>query len=85
MLEVASKVQVCPSSVAVVEVVCVLAEPGHVCQVLLTVSHGTDDVTSPVSFDLRVGHDLNDLHLVLEVLFLPPRFCNESRCPNFLQ
>jgi hypothetical protein len=62
--------QACPSSVDVVEVMCVLAEPGHVSQVVLTISHGTDDVTSPVSFDLRVGRTLDDLHLVLEVIFL---------------
>lgn len=70
------EVQVCPSAVEVVEVVCVLAEPGHICQVLLTISHGADDVTSPVLFDLRVGRDLNNLHLVLEVLFLPSMLCS---------
>lgn len=47
-----------------------LAEPGHVCQVVLTMSHGIDDVTSPVSFDLRLGRTLDELHLVLEVIFL---------------
>lgn len=61
----------CPSSVDVVEVMCVLAEPGHVSQVVLTISHGTDDVTSPVSFDLRVGRTLDDLHLVLEGANIP--------------
>lgn len=62
--------QACPSSADVVEVMCVLAEPGHVCQVVLTMSHGTDDITSPMSFDLRLGRTLDDLHLVLEVTFL---------------
>lgn len=65
-----SRSQACPSSADLVEVICVLAEPGHVSQVVLTISHGTDDATSPVSFDLRVGRTLDDLHLVLEVLFL---------------
>lgn len=59
--------QVCPPSSKGIEVVCVLAEPGHVCQVVLTISHGTDDVTSPVSFDLSLGRTLDDLHPVIEV------------------
>jgi hypothetical protein len=59
-------VWVCPEVAEVVEVICVLAEPAHICQVLLTTAHGADDTTSPVSFDLRVGRTLDELHLVLE-------------------
>jgi hypothetical protein len=62
-------VKVCPEVAEVVEVICVLAEPAHICQVLLTTAHGADDTTSPVSFDLRVGRTLDELHLVLEVSF----------------
>ncbi|XP_024361756.1 probable phosphoinositide phosphatase SAC9 [Physcomitrium patens] len=61
----------CPTSVSVVEVMCVLAEPSHVCQVLLTIAHGTEDITSPVSFDLRVGRTLDNLHLVIEGANIP--------------
>jgi hypothetical protein len=62
---------VCPPSSKGIEVVCVLAEPGHVCQVVLTISHGTDDVTSPVSFDLTLGRTLDDLHPVIEGANIP--------------
>lgn len=62
--------QACPSTANDVVILCVLAEPGHVCQVLLTVSHGADDITTPVSFDLKVGRSLSDLHLVLAVVYL---------------
>lgn len=58
--------QVCPCS-GKVEVACVLAEAGHVCQVILSIAHGLDDMTYPVSFDLHIGRNMDELHLALEV------------------
>ncbi|MFS7906986.1 putative SAC domain-containing protein [Helianthus anomalus] len=52
-----------------------LGEPCHVCQLLLTVSHGADDSTYPSTVDVRTGRDLDVLKLVLEGASIP-------RCPN---
>jgi hypothetical protein len=57
---------VCPCS-GKVEVACVLAEAGHVCQVILSIAHGLDDMTYPMSFDLHIGRNMDELHLALEV------------------
>ncbi|CAI0547792.1 unnamed protein product [Linum tenue] len=50
----------------VVELFIYLGEPCHVCQLLLTVSHGTDDSTSPSTVDVRTGRSLDGLKLVVE-------------------
>ncbi|KAL8262788.1 hypothetical protein R6Q59_024137 [Mikania micrantha] len=52
-----------------------LGEPCHVCQLLLTVSHGADDSTYPLTVDVRTGRDLDVLKLVLEGACIP-------RCSN---
>ncbi|KAI3826704.1 hypothetical protein L1987_00756 [Smallanthus sonchifolius] len=52
-----------------------LGEPCHVCQLLLTISHGADDSTYPLTVDVRTGRDLDVLKLVLEGASIP-------RCPN---
>lgn len=59
--------QVCPQAADVVELFIYLSEPCHVCQLLLTVSHGADDMTYPSTVDVRTGRDLDGLKLVLEV------------------
>lgn len=50
-----------------VEVFIYLGEPCHVCQLLLTISHGADDSTYPSMVDVRTGHNIDCLKLVLEV------------------
>ncbi|CAM6096439.1 unnamed protein product [Calypogeia fissa] len=66
---------VCPTSTESVELVLYLAEPCHVCQLLLTIAHGADDITSPGSFEIRTGRTLGELKLVLERTPIP-------RCAN---
>ncbi|KAK9157513.1 hypothetical protein Scep_004087 [Stephania cephalantha] len=58
---------VCPQAADVVEVYIYLSEPFHVCQLLLTVSHGVDDSTFPAAVDVRIGRNLDGLKLVLEM------------------
>lgn len=36
-------------------------------QLLITVAHGADDLTSPALFDVRAGRHVDSLKLVLEV------------------
>lgn len=62
--------QVCPPAADVVELFIYLAEPGHVCEILLTISHGADDSTYPATVDVRTGCSIDELKLVLEVSFL---------------
>ena len=50
-----------------VELFIYLGEPCHVCQLLLTVSHGADDATYPSTVDVRTGRYLDGLKLVVEV------------------
>lgn len=50
-----------------VELFVYLGEPCHVCQLLLTVSHGADDSTYPSTVDVRTGRYLDGLKLVVEV------------------
>ncbi|KAI3986711.1 hypothetical protein MKX01_014249 [Papaver californicum] len=66
---------VCPQAADVVELFVYLAEPCHVCQLLLTISHGADDSTFPATVDVRTGCDLDGLKLVHEkvTLFLKRR------------
>nr|XP_043609995.1 probable phosphoinositide phosphatase SAC9 [Erigeron canadensis] len=52
-----------------------LGKPCHVCQLLLTISHGADDSTYPSTVDVRTGRDLDVLKLVVEGVPIP-------RCPN---
>lgn len=59
--------QVCPRAADVVELFIYLGEPCHVCQLLLTISHGADDSTYPSTVDVRTGSNLDGLRLVLEV------------------
>lgn len=63
--------QVCPQGADVVEMFIYLGEPCHVCQLLLTISHGADDSTFPSTVDVRTGRTLDGLKLVLEVCFYP--------------
>lgn len=62
--------QVCPQAADVVELFIYLGEPCHVCQLLLTVSHGADDSTFPSTVDVRTGRNLDGLKLVVEVCSL---------------
>ena len=50
-----------------VELFIYLGEPCHVCQLLLTISHGADDATYPSTVDIRTGCCLDKLKLVVEV------------------
>lgn len=61
--------QVCPQA-DVVELLVYLAEPCHVCQLLVTISHGADDSTYPSTVDVRTGQDLDSLKLVVEVYLI---------------
>ncbi|XP_011037364.1 PREDICTED: probable phosphoinositide phosphatase SAC9 isoform X2 [Populus euphratica] len=62
---------VCPQGADVVELFIYLGEPCHVCQLLLTVSHGADDSTYPSTVDVRTGRYLDGLKLVLEGAAIP--------------
>lgn len=66
---------VCPQAADVVELFIYLGEPCHVCQLLLTISHGADDSTFPSTVDVRTGRYLDGLKLVLEGASIP-------RCAN---
>uniref|UniRef100_A0A7N1A990 Phosphoinositide phosphatase SAC9 n=1 Tax=Kalanchoe fedtschenkoi TaxID=63787 RepID=A0A7N1A990_KALFE len=63
--------QVCRQAVDVAELIIYLAEPCHVCQILLTISHGADDSTVPSSIDIRTGKNLDGLKLVVEGASVP--------------
>ncbi|GLT56600.1 hypothetical protein SLA2020_296310 [Shorea laevis] len=65
---------VCPQA-DVVELFIYLSEPCHVCQLLLTVSHGADDSTYPSTVDVRAGRYVDGLKLVVEGASIP-------RCAN---
>ncbi|PKA51081.1 putative phosphoinositide phosphatase SAC9 [Apostasia shenzhenica] len=62
---------VCPPAADVVELFIYLDEPCHVCQLLLTVSHGADDSSYPATVDVRTGCNLDGLKLVLEGACIP--------------
>ncbi|XP_015578272.1 probable phosphoinositide phosphatase SAC9 isoform X2 [Ricinus communis] len=62
---------VCPQAADVVELFIYLGEPCHVCQLLLTVSHGADDSTFPSTVDVRTGRHLDGLKLVVEGASIP--------------
>ncbi|XP_039145978.1 probable phosphoinositide phosphatase SAC9 [Dioscorea cayenensis subsp. rotundata] len=62
---------VCPPAADVVEVFIYLREPCHVCQLLLTVSHGAEDASYPATVDVRTGSNLEGLKLVLEGACIP--------------
>ncbi|KAM7280849.1 hypothetical protein ACFE04_007983 [Oxalis oulophora] len=62
---------VCPQAADVAEVFIYLAEPCHVCQLLLTISHGADDSTYPSTVDVRTGRSLDGLKLVVEAASVP--------------
>ncbi|CAM8897025.1 unnamed protein product [Rhodiola kirilowii] len=69
------KIVVCRQAADVAELIIYLAEPCHVCQILLTISHGADDSTVPSSVDIRTGRNLDGLKLVVEGASIP-------KCPN---
>jgi hypothetical protein len=60
--------QVCQQGADYVELFIYLGEPCHVCQLLLTVSHGAEDSSYPATVDVRVGSSIDSLKLVVEVL-----------------
>ncbi|CAN4077059.1 unnamed protein product [Withania somnifera] len=62
---------VTPQATDVVELFIYLGEPCHVCQLLLTVAHGSDDSTFPSTVDVRTGRYLDGLKLVLEGASIP--------------
>ncbi|XP_057415949.1 probable phosphoinositide phosphatase SAC9 [Lotus japonicus] len=62
---------ICPQPADVVEIFIYLGEPCHVCQLLLTISHGADDSTYPSTVDVRTGRHLDGLKLVLEGASIP--------------
>ncbi|XP_022734794.1 probable phosphoinositide phosphatase SAC9 isoform X2 [Durio zibethinus] len=62
---------ICPQAADVVELFIYLSEPCHICQLLLTVSHGADDSTYPSTVDVRTGRNLDGLKLVVEGAFIP--------------
>lgn len=62
---------VCPQATDVVELFIYLGEPCHVCQLLLTISHGADDSTFPSTVDVRTGRYLDGLKLVVEGASIP--------------
>lgn len=62
---------VCPQAADVMEVFIHLGEPCHVCQLLLTISHGADTSTFPSRVDVRTGRDLDGLKLVVEGASIP--------------
>ncbi|AES90288.2 putative WW domain, SAC domain-containing protein [Medicago truncatula] len=64
-------VWISPQSTDVVEIFIYLGEPCHVCQLLLTISHGADDSTYPSTVDVRTGRHLDGLKLVLEAASIP--------------
>lgn len=71
--------QISPQSTDVVEIFIYLGEPCHVCQLLLTISHGADDSTYPSTVDVRTGRHLDGLKLVLEVCIWPSLLSNASQ------
>ncbi|KAI9082350.1 hypothetical protein K1719_035773 [Acacia pycnantha] len=62
---------ICTQPADVVEIFIYLGEPCHVCQLLLTISHGADDSTFPSTVDVRTGRYLDGLDLVLEGASIP--------------
>ncbi|CAL9040027.1 probable phosphoinositide phosphatase SAC9 isoform X1 [Musa acuminata AAA Group] len=66
-----NQIWVCPPAADVVELFIYLAEPGHVCEILLTISHGADDSTYPATVDVRTGCSIDELKLVLEGACIP--------------
>ncbi|GMP55033.1 hypothetical protein CsSME_00019988 [Camellia sinensis var. sinensis] len=62
---------VCPQATDVIELFIYLGEPCHVCQLLLTISHGSDDSTFPSTVDVRTGRNLDGLKIVVEGASIP--------------
>ncbi|CAN6468275.1 unnamed protein product [Victoria cruziana] len=62
---------VCPPAADIVEIFIFLQEPCHVCQLLLTISHGADSSSFPAVVDIRTGCSLDKLKLVLEGVTVP--------------
>ncbi|KAF5726840.1 hypothetical protein HS088_TW22G00524 [Tripterygium wilfordii] len=68
-------VWVFPQAADVIELFIYLSEPCHACQLLLTISHGADDLTYPSTVDIRTGRHIDGLKLVVEAASIP-------RCAN---
>lgn len=62
---------VCQQGADYVELFIYLGEPCHVCQLLLTVSHGAEDSSYPATVDVRVGSSIDSLKLVVEGACIP--------------
>jgi hypothetical protein len=62
---------VSPPAADIMELFIYLAEPCHASQLLLTISHGADDSSSPTSVDVRTGCNLDGLQLVVEGAAVP--------------
>ncbi|KAF8722092.1 hypothetical protein HU200_022728 [Digitaria exilis] len=62
---------VCQQGADYVELFIYLGEPCHVCQLLLTVSHGVDDSSYPATVDVRLGSSIDTLKLVVEGASIP--------------
>ncbi|KAM0878793.1 hypothetical protein ACQ4PT_034649 [Festuca glaucescens] len=62
---------VCQQGADYVELFIYLGEPCQVSQLLLTVSHGVEDSSYPVTVDVRVGSSIDALKLVLEGACIP--------------
>ncbi|CAN6905382.1 hypothetical protein HID58_082586 [Brassica napus] len=61
----------CPQAAEAVELVIYLSEPCHVCQLVLTISHGADDLTCPSTVNVKTGRHLEDLKLVVQDASIP--------------
>lgn len=59
--------QVCSPAADVLELFIYLEEPCHVCELLVTISHGGDDSSFPGTVDVRTGCNLDALDLVVKV------------------
>ncbi|CAA6664754.1 unnamed protein product [Spirodela intermedia] len=66
---------VCSPAADVLELFIYLEEPCHVCELLVTISHGGDDSSFPGTVDVRTGCNLDALDLVVKGAHLP-------RCSN---
>ncbi|KAL8232512.1 hypothetical protein R6Q57_002290 [Mikania cordata] len=62
---------VSPQEADVMELFIHLGEPCHICQVLLTISHGADSSTFPSRVDVHTGRDIDGLKLVVEGASIP--------------
>eukprot|EP00958_Prasinococcus_capsulatus_P006767 scaffold630_cov399-Prasinococcus_capsulatus_cf.AAC.2 len=62
---------ICPRDVDLVEIYMYLHKPCRVRGLLLTIMHGTCDLNSPRTFDLRCGEHLDDMTVVADGVVIP--------------